>query len=128
VLKRRLAAVLLLGLSAGIVSGCAAPGSQAAAPTFNTPFQAVLLTTGQVYYGRIEGLGTPFPILRNVYYVQGATDPQTQQVTNVLIRRGKEWHGPEFTVLNAEHIALIEPVAANSKVAELIAEQEKAAP
>ena len=124
----RVAAVCLLGLTVGAASGCAGPASRAAAPTFDTPFQAVLLTTGQVYYGKLEGLGTAYPVLRNVYYVQSATDPQTQQVTNVLIRRGQEWHGPEFTVLNAEHIALIEPVSANSKVAELIAEQEKKAP
>jgi hypothetical protein len=45
----------------------------------------------------------------------------------VLIRRGKEWHGPDYTILNAEHIVLIEPVSEGSKVAELIAEQERQA-
>jgi len=40
---------------------------------------------------------------------------------------GKEWHGPVYTVLNARHIAMIEPISANSKVAELIAQQEAAA-
>jgi hypothetical protein len=97
----------------------------AAAPTFNTPFQAVLLDTGQVYFGKIEGLGTDYPILRDVYYIQTGTNADTKQATNVLIRRGKEFHGPEFTVLNARHIAMIEPVSPTSKVAELIAEQEK---
>lgn len=95
------------------------------APRFDTPFQAVLLDTGQVYYGQIEGLNTDYPVLRNVYYIQSATDANTKQVTNVLIRRGKEWHGPDYTVLNAKHIAMIEPVNPQSKVAGLIAEQEK---
>lgn len=98
-----------------------------AAPKFDTPFQAVLLDTGQVYYGRIEALSTPYPILRDVYYVQSSTDPTTKQVTNVLIRRGKEWHGPEFTVLNARHIAMVEPIGPTSKVAELINEAQQKA-
>jgi hypothetical protein len=116
--------VLVLGLVVGGVIGWAWERHQAA-PSFSTPFQAVLLDTGQVYYGKLEGLGTDYPVLREVYYIQTGTDPQTKQTTSVLIRRGKEWHGPEFTVLNAGHIALIEPVSADSKVAGLIADQEK---
>ena len=96
-------------------------------PHLETPFQAVLLDTGQVYYGKLGRLGTDFVVLREVYYVQSTTDPQTKQVTSILIRRGKEWHGPAYTVLNARHIALIEPVSPGSKVAELIAQQEAAA-
>jgi hypothetical protein len=116
--------VLVLGLVVGGVIGWAWERHHAA-PTFSTPFQAVLLDTGQVYYGKLEGLGTDYPVLREVYYIQTGTDPQTKQTTNVLIRRGKEWHGPDFTVLNARHIALIEPVNTSSKVAGLIADQEK---
>ena len=118
--------VSLLGIGIAVSAwGCQ---SRPAAPTFNTPFQAVLLDTGQVYYGKIEGLGTDYPLLREVYYIQSSADPQTKQVTNVLIRRGREWHAPDFTVLNARHIALIEPVGQGSKVSDLIAEQEKQGP
>ena len=46
-----------------------------------TPYQAVLLTNGSAYFGRLEGLGTPFPVLRDVFYVQSTQDPQTKQVT-----------------------------------------------
>ena len=115
---------LVVGLVVGVILSWAW-GRYHGAPSFSTPFQAVLLDTGQVYYGKIEGLGTSYPVLREVYYIQSGTDPQTKQVTNVLIRRGKEWHGPDFTVLNARHIALIEPVNPSSKVAGLIADQEK---
>lgn len=94
------------------------------APKLDTPFQAVLLDSGQVYYGRVTGLGTDFPVLHDVYYIQSAQDPQTKQVSNVLIRRGKEWHGPEETVINARHLIMVEPVSPDSKVAGLIAEQE----
>jgi hypothetical protein len=89
---------------------------------FRTAYQAVLLTNGSVYYGKLEGLGGPFPVLRDVFYVQAAADPNTKQTTNVLIRRGKEWHAPDYMVLNANHILLVEPVTPGSRVANLIAE------
>ena len=118
-------AILVVGLVIGGLGGWYFTSGRAGAPRFNAPFQTVLLDSGQVYYGRISGLGTPFPVIRDVYYIQSTTNPETKQVSNILIRRGNEWHGPEFTVVNARHIVMIEPVGANSKVAQLIAEQEK---
>lgn len=89
---------------------------------FDTPYQAVLLDNNQVYYGKIQGVGTDYPVLTDVFYVQNVVNPQTKEVTNVLVRRGKEWHGPDRMVINSRHIILIEPVSPNSKVAQLIAE------
>jgi hypothetical protein len=93
--------------------------------TLTTPYQAVLLDSGQVYFGKIDGLATNFPVLTDVFYVQSQSNPQTKEVTNILIRRGKEWHGPDRMVMNARHIVLIEPVSPDSKVAQLIAEAKK---
>ena len=112
----------------GLVSfasvGCRSAVTKTGVPSFDTQYQAVLLDTGLVYYGKISGLDTDYPIMRDVYYVQQTTDPQTKQVNSVLIRRGNEWHGPTMTVLNARHIVLVEPVGANSKVAQLIAQEQ----
>ncbi len=91
-------------------------------PAMTTPYQAVLLSNGQVYYGRLEGLGTPFPVLREVYYVQSGVKPDTRESANVLLKRGKEWHAPDRMVLNAGQIILVEPVTRDSRVASLIAE------
>jgi hypothetical protein len=117
--------ILVLALMVCGLTSCATSRTAADEPHFDAPFQAVLLDTGLVYYGKISGLGGAYPILKNVYYIQTSTDPQTKAVSNVLIRRGNEFHGPEFTVIAARHIVMIEPVGVNSKVAQLIAEQEK---
>lgn len=117
-------ALLVVGLLAGGFGGWYF-GSSRSAPSFSVPFQAVLLDSGQVYFGKVTGLGTPFPVIHDVYYIQSTTNPETKQVSNILIRRGNEWHGPESTVVNARHIVMVEPVGANSKVSQLIAEQEK---
>jgi hypothetical protein len=76
----------------------------------------VLLSNGQVYYGRLQGYGTAHPLLTEVYYVQSSANPQT----NILLKRGKEWHAPDRTYLNPSQILMVEPVGPNSSVAELI--------
>lgn len=88
-------------------------------------YRAVLLSNNMVLFGKLHGLGTPFPVLTDVYYVQSVPDPTTKQPTNVLIKRGKEWHAPDRTVLNASQIIIVEPVAKDSKVMQVIAEAEK---
>jgi len=109
------AAVLLVG-------GWLLFGGLSAKVTMSTPYQAVLLSNGSAYFGRLKGLGTPFPVLTEVYYVQSHEDPQTKQVTNILVRRGKEWHGPDRMILNANMIVLVEPVNPSSRVAQLISQ------
>ena len=92
------------------------------AVSMSTPYQAVLLTNGSAYFGHLEGLGTPFPILTEVFYVQSSQDPQTKQVSNILVKRGKEWHAPDRMILNSNMIVLVEPVSPGSRVAQLIAQ------
>jgi small nuclear ribonucleoprotein (snRNP)-like protein len=93
--------------------------------TFATPYQAVLLSNGSVYYGKLSGYGTANPVLTDVYYILSKSDPQTKQVSNVLVKRGKELHGPDRMYINATQIVFVEPVGADSKVAQLINEAGK---
>ena len=88
--------------------------------TFSTPYQAVLLSNGAVYYGKLAGYGTHHAMLTDVFYIVSKTDPATNQVTNVLVKRGKELHGPDRMYLNSNQIVFVEPVGPNSKVAQLI--------
>jgi hypothetical protein len=118
---------MMLRALATVLSACSADQGrrQESAPKLTSEYQAVLLTNGQVLIGKLEGLGTPFPVLTDVYYVQAVVDPQTKQTRNVLVKRGKEWHAPDRTILNANHIIIVEPVTKGSKVMDLI---EKAKP
>jgi hypothetical protein len=99
---------------------------RSSAPAFTTPYQAVLLTNGSVYFGHLQGYGSPTPVLTDVYYVVSQTNPETKQVSNVLVKRGKELHGPDRMYLNSNQLLFVEPVGVNSKVAQLIAEQTAA--
>jgi hypothetical protein len=90
-----------------------------------TEYQAVLLDNGAAYFGKTVQMTRDFITLSDVYYVQSQTNPGTKEVSNVLIKRGKEWHGPDRMVINRQHLALMEPVAPDSKVAQLIAESRR---
>lgn len=89
---------------------------------FATPFQAVLLSNGSVYFGHLQGYGTPEPVLSEVFYIVSSTNTETKQTSNVLVKRGKELHEPDRMYLNASQILFVEPVGVSSKVAQLIAQ------
>ena len=89
-------------------------------PEITTPYAAVLLDNGNLYYGKLVNAGSSFPELTDVYYIQSQVNQETKAVTSVLVRRGSEWHGPDRMFLNQHHIVLIEPVGTSSKVAQLI--------
>lgn len=114
------AVVLLVGLTA------CERGHRQKGPEITTPYAAILLDSGQVYYGKLANAGSNFPELTDVYYIQNSVNQETKAVTSVLVRRGNEWHGPDRMFLNQRHIVLIEPVGANSKVAQLIEADKQA--
>jgi hypothetical protein len=87
---------------------------------FPTPYQAILLSNGSVYFGKLAGYGTPRPVLTEVYYVVTQTDPETKKTSNILVKRGKELHQPDRMYLNPGQILFVEPVGPGSKVADLI--------
>jgi len=94
------------------------------AVVFTTPYQAVLLTNGSAYFGKLEGYGTPRPVLTDVYYIVTENNPDTKQSNKVLVKLGKiELHEPDRMYLNPTQIVGVQPVGTNSKVAQLIAQQ-----
>ena len=95
---------------------------------FESEYQAVFLSNGQVFFGKIENGGAPYPVLKDVFYVQTTVNPETKKPVSILLKRGSEWHGPDFMYINSKQIVVIEPVAADSRVAKLIAEAKKQKP
>lgn len=95
-------------------------GADANSPNFGTPFQAILLDNGQVYYGKLTGLDDRYPEMTDVYYIVRTTNPQTKVTKNVLVKRGNELHAPSKTFFDAHHIVMIEPVGMKSEVEKLI--------
>jgi hypothetical protein len=122
----RRVAIILLAAAGVVVAAWAFQRSRSAgAPAFSTRYQAVVLTSGQVYYGRLENVDGPYPILRDVFYISSQVNPVTKEASNVLVRRGRELHGPEYMMLNRSSILFIEPIGPDSQVAKFIADQNQ---
>lgn len=93
---------------------------------FTTPYQAVMLSNGVVYYGKLAGYGTPQPVLTDVYVIVSQTNPDTKQTNKGLFKLEKveELYQPDRMYLNPSQILGVEPVGTNSKVAQLIAQAQ----
>jgi hypothetical protein len=93
-----------------------------------TEYQAVFLANGQVFFGKLESIQSGFFIFKDVFYVQRQVDPEKKEAKNVLLKRGSEWHGPETMRINLHQVVIIEPVAPDSRVAQLIKESKAVKP
>lgn len=110
-----------------LFSGCEDQG-KGEKLSFSTEYQAVFMSNGQVFFGKIENAGGNYPLLKEVYYIGRQADPEGKEVKSILIKRGSEWHGPEYMYINRQQIAVIEPVAPNSRVAQLIKDAKNVKP
>jgi len=118
--KRLLCAASCIAL----LSSC---GDPRPAVKTETEYQAVLLTNGHLFFGKLERAGSAYPVLRDVYYFQSQVNPETKQVSNTLLKRGREWHGPTVMYLNAQHIVIVESVGPESQVAQFINQSKQQA-
>lgn len=96
-------------------------------------YQAVFLTNGQVYFGKLSNPNSRLVTLQDVYYLQLAQSPQPgdnkdaqQQPQISLVKLGNELHGPDDEMkINRDHILFVENMKDNAKVMEAIERYQK---
>lgn len=112
-------------LFAGKAGGAMAPKSG--------EYQAVFLTNGQVYFGKLAEDGDRYIKLTDIYYlqvnqpqIQGSqqTTQQAQQQPQLqLVKLGNELHGPVDEMhINRDQVLFFEDMKADGKVAQAIKE------
>jgi hypothetical protein len=121
--KRNYSAAIILILFLLTLAGCSEEKLR-----FSTEYQAVFMDNGQVFFGKIENAGGDHPLLKEVFYIGRQTSSDGKEVKNILLKRGSEWHGPDYMYINRQHIAVIEPVSPSSRVAQLIKEAKDQKP
>ena len=102
-------------------------------------YQAVFLTNGQVYFGRLAKRESDYPVLTQVYYLrlqqplqeqkeekkEKEPEPASLQQNLTLIKLGNELHGPSDEItLNKDHILFIENLREDSRIVKAIKEYE----
>jgi hypothetical protein len=88
---------------------------------------SVMLTNGQVYYGKLEEIGRGYVTLSDVYYVSVLTDPQGNRQNRLMNRQRSDWHAPLKMTIPIEKVVMLEQVGPESTVARGI-EQERRSP
>jgi len=98
-------------------------------------YQAVFLTNGQVYFGKLDTIGEKYLGLSNIYYLQansaiqsGTTAAATTTDTDnaQLVKLGNELHGPEDEMqISADQVLFWENLKKDGKVAQAIENYKK---
>lgn len=97
-------------------------------------WQAVFLSDGQVYFGRLRDYNREYAVLKNVYYLkfsdglqQKASEGAALSSRNLnLIKLGGEAHGPEGEMyLSKKHVMFFENLKPDSTVAQAILSNQR---
>jgi hypothetical protein len=129
--------VLLIVLVAGmILAGAAKAWSSYStnAAVKSKQYQAVFLTNGQVYFGKISSVDSDYVVVKDIYYlqVQQAVQPKDAKATAEqpqvsLAKLGGELHGPDDVMyISREQVLFWENLKgeADSKVTKAIKEYQ----
>lgn len=96
----------------------------------NDKYQAVFLTNGQVYFGKLEDKGGDYVKLTDIYYLQAQNKVQPKdenasgdQSNLTLIKLGKELHAPADEMnISRQQILFWEDIQDDGKVMKAIEE------
>ena len=90
-------------------------------PLLTTAYQRVTLQNGEIFYGRIDHLGTDHPVLRDAMRIANEKSASATEPRYVLIHRKDEPHGADHIIFPATSIASVEPVRPDSPIGQVIA-------
>lgn len=85
-------------------------------------YQAVFLTDGQIYFGKLTGLNEEYAVLEDIYYLQVEQQVQPDRAeeaaSNIsLAKLGNELHGPEDEMfINSDQILFWENLKDDGQV------------
>lgn len=103
-------------------------------------YQAVFMSNGQVYFGKLSGMTASYATLNDIYYLQVTTPPSAdasqlnqqqaaaqQQLS--LVKLGQELHGPvDEMKINRDQILFYEDMKEDGQVMKAIREYQKNPP
>jgi hypothetical protein len=123
----------LFGKGAGNSAAGTTAGNNSAASTQASGYQAIFLTNGQVYFGKISKQDGDYVTLDDIFYLQVGPQQGSGAATNTpqsisLVKLGNELHGPVDEMhINRTQILFYEDLKASGQVVQAI-QQYKANP
>lgn len=103
--------------------------------TASNDWEAVFLTNGQVYFGKVAKETDDQLVLTEIYYLQvtqplqrssDQNKPNQPQNELALVKLGNELHGPkDMMYINKDHVLFTEDLKNDSKVVQAIEDSKK---
>jgi hypothetical protein len=116
-----LALAVLLALAAYGVADLVRPARSLASGVDRSKYQAVVLTSGVVYFGHLRAGNGGFYELRDAFFIQETKKAGAEPERRVL-PLSQEVHGPENTMLiPRDHVVSVENLRPDSPVAKAAA-------
>jgi hypothetical protein len=118
--------IVALLIAAAVFYGLRYTGVVPGAGTATSGYQAVFLSNGQVYFGKVSSTTSSDLVLEDIYYLQveGQIQPEqqgTQQPKLSLVKLGNELHGPQDKmIINRDHVLFWENLKDDGKVVSAI--------
>lgn len=97
----------------GVVAGVSAYFTRSA-----SPYSAVYLSSGDIYFGRLSMF--PTPRLTNVWYLQRGVDEKNQPRMSVVPLRSAVWSPVDEITLNSRQIIFWASIESNSDMARMM--------
>jgi hypothetical protein len=102
----------------------------------NDKYQAVFLTNGQVYFGKVKDVNSKYMNLKNIYYLNVNQQVQPKQGNSKqaqnsisLVKLGCELHGPlDQMVINRDQVTFWENLKTDGQVSKAIGQWLKQHP
>ncbi len=125
--------IFIVGLGVGAFVGSVL-NRQAEAVATSYPadsYQAVFLSNNQVYFGKLTNMGSQYPRLSNVYYIQAFAAQDLTGVANSakqlqLVKLGSEIHQPQNSMdINRDQILFVETLKPDSQIVKSIENFQK---
>lgn len=117
-----------------VVAGLSFARQNAGPSIDKSKYQAVFLSSGQVYFGKLEQSTGEYLRLTDVFYLQTKTDTESENPqaattddTNVeLIKLGNEIHGPQDEmIISRDQVLFFENLKSDGRVSQSIANYRK---
>lgn len=109
-------------------------GTNEASQINKSEYQAVFLSNGQVYFGKLNTLTRTYYKITDIYYLQVNQTVQPKQSTSTssqnqnvqLVKLGQELHGPEDAMqINTAQVVFWENLKPSGKVTQAIKQYQK---
>jgi hypothetical protein len=115
------ALVIVVALVAAALARAANPSDSLSSSINRSEYQAVFLTNGQVFFGKLTVPGGDYYDLHHVYYLASGARGKTGQGSLTIQKLTNDIHGPEdLVVLNQRQVLYVENLRPNGRAAQIL--------